>query len=73
MAMLVDRGLINYEDLVSKHWPNFAQHGKEQITIEMVMRHQAGLTFFADPEAPDDLKRQFLPTINDVLSFDGID
>ncbi|VDK65670.1 unnamed protein product [Gongylonema pulchrum] len=39
-AMLVDRGLVAYEDQVSKHWPEFGQNGKEDITIEMLLAHQ---------------------------------
>ncbi|VDK65889.1 unnamed protein product [Gongylonema pulchrum] len=39
-AMLVDRGLVAYEDLVTKHWPEFGQNGKEDITIEMLLAHQ---------------------------------
>ena len=38
IACLVDRGLIDYEDKVSKHWPEFAQNGKEHIKICDVLR-----------------------------------
>lgn len=30
MANLVEKGLVNYSDLVSKHWPEFGQNGKEE-------------------------------------------
>eukprot|EP00164_Ancoracysta_twista_P007371 GFYU01010451.1.p1 GENE.GFYU01010451.1~~GFYU01010451.1.p1 ORF type:complete len:429 (+),score=79.72 GFYU01010451.1:159-1445(+) len=43
IAKMVGEGLCAYEDLVSKHWPEFAQNGKESITIEMVMLHKSGL------------------------------
>ena len=46
MAMLVDRGLVSYQDKISKHWPEFAQKGKENIKIEDLMRHEAGFFFF---------------------------
>lgn len=44
-AMLVDRGLVNYDDLVVQHWPEFGQNGKEKITIDLLIGHQAGLAY----------------------------
>jgi CubicO group peptidase (beta-lactamase class C family) len=41
--ILVDRGLLDYEDRVSQHWPEFAQAGKEKITVRQVLAHQSGL------------------------------
>ena len=41
--ILVDRGLIEYDDPVATHWPEFAQAGKEKITLRHVMSHQSGL------------------------------
>ena len=32
-AVLVDQGLVTYDDKISKHWPEFAKNGKEDITI----------------------------------------
>src|SRR5262245_1107067 len=32
-AMLVDRGLLEYEQPVAKYWPEFAQNGKDKITV----------------------------------------
>ena len=43
MAILVDQGLIEYEKPVAEYWPEFAQNGKENITVEEVLRHEAGL------------------------------
>ena len=42
-AMLVDRGLLEYEQPVAKYWPEFAQQGKERITVGQLLSHQAGL------------------------------
>ena len=42
-SRLVDQGLLDYGDLVSKHWPEFSQNGKENIKIEDVFRHESGL------------------------------
>ncbi len=43
MHVLVDRGLLDYDDRVAKHWPEFAQAGKGDITVRHVMAHQSGL------------------------------
>lgn len=40
---LVDEGLLDYDEPVSKHWPEFAHSGKGAITIRQVMCHEAGL------------------------------
>ncbi len=49
VAILVDRGLIRYEDKVSSVWPEFAQNGKETTTIAHLLSHQAGLPGFIEP------------------------
>ncbi len=41
--MLVDRGLIDLDAPVARYWPEFAQQGKEKITVRQLMSHQAGL------------------------------
>ena len=46
MALAHSRGLFNYDDPVSKYWPEFAQEGKEKITIRQLFAHQAGLLAF---------------------------
>eukprot|EP01125_Pyxidicula_operculata_P008033 TRINITY_DN2713_c0_g1_i2.p1 TRINITY_DN2713_c0_g1~~TRINITY_DN2713_c0_g1_i2.p1 ORF type:complete len:415 (-),score=74.65 TRINITY_DN2713_c0_g1_i2:194-1438(-) len=43
IALLKERGLLSYRDPVAKHWPEFSQNGKENITIAEVLRHEAGL------------------------------
>lgn len=40
---LVDEGLIDYDEPVARHWPEFAHSGKAAITIRQVMCHEAGL------------------------------
>ena len=39
----IDQGLISLEDPVSDHWPEFAQSGKDAVTIRMLLAHRAGL------------------------------
>jgi len=55
IAMLVDRGLLAYEDPVAKHWPEFAANGKEKITVAQIMSHRAGLNGFAEPTTIEDM------------------
>jgi CubicO group peptidase (beta-lactamase class C family) len=43
LAMLVDRGLVDYDERVVDHWPEFGQHGKDQATIAQLVSHQCGL------------------------------
>jgi CubicO group peptidase (beta-lactamase class C family) len=50
LHVLADRGLVNYDDLVSKYWPEFAQCGKENITIYHLLTHQSGI-----PQVPDNV------------------
>uniref|UniRef100_A0A914W313 Beta-lactamase-related domain-containing protein n=1 Tax=Plectus sambesii TaxID=2011161 RepID=A0A914W313_9BILA len=45
IALLNSRGKLQYTDTVAKYWPEFAQNGKDNITIDMVMNHRAGLVY----------------------------
>merc|ERR1711963_290719 len=57
LASLVDRGLLNYSDKISKHWPEFGQNGKENVTVADLMRHEAGLASFDTSLTPEDFSR----------------
>jgi CubicO group peptidase (beta-lactamase class C family) len=54
-AILADRGLMAYDDLVADHWPAFAANGKQHVTIAMLLSHQAGLSGFASAASVADL------------------
>lgn len=54
-AMLVDRGQAQYERPVADWWPEFGAAGKGQITLAMLLSHQAGLCGFTSPATIDDL------------------
>ncbi len=41
--IMADRGLIDYDERVASYWPEFGQHGKEDITVRQVLTHQSGL------------------------------
>ncbi len=41
--ILADRSLLEYDAPVADYWPEFAQNGKEAITVRQVLSHSAGL------------------------------
>jgi CubicO group peptidase (beta-lactamase class C family) len=43
MALAHSRRLYDYDEPVSSYWPEFAQNGKERITVRQLLSHQAGL------------------------------
>jgi CubicO group peptidase (beta-lactamase class C family) len=43
LAIAHSRGWLDYDELVCTYWPEFAQHGKERITVRQLLAHQAGL------------------------------
>ena len=43
IALAMEKGLLKYEERVSTYWPEFSNNGKEDITIGMLMSHQAGI------------------------------
>jgi len=49
LAVAHSRGLIDYEERVSTYWPEFAQQGKEKITVRQLLSHQAGLCVTDEP------------------------
>ena len=49
VAVLVDRGLIDYGEKVGTYWPEFACRGKEDTTVSELLSHQAGLPGFVEP------------------------
>lgn len=53
-ALLWQRGLLDLDDPVCRHVPEFGQAGKERVTVRHLMTHTAGLT---DP-------------VRDVVPFD---
>lgn len=43
LHMLADKGIIQYNDLITKYWPEYGKHGKEETTILQAMSHQTGV------------------------------
>jgi CubicO group peptidase (beta-lactamase class C family) len=49
LALAHSRGWLDYEVRVSTYWPEFAQQGKETVTVRQLLGHQAGLFAFDEP------------------------
>lgn len=43
VAMCVEQGLLSYSEKVATYWPEFAVHGKGDITVAQLLSHRAGL------------------------------
>src|SRR5262249_47033937 len=42
--VLIEQGKLKLDDLVAKHWPKFAENGKDMVTVEHLLLHTSGLT-----------------------------
>jgi CubicO group peptidase (beta-lactamase class C family) len=49
LALAHSRRWLDYEERVCTYWPEFAQQGKETITVRQLLAHQAGLFAFDEP------------------------
>jgi CubicO group peptidase (beta-lactamase class C family) len=54
IARLVDQGRLRYDQRVTEIWPQFGQAGKDRLTVEQVLSHQAGLCGLPGPMDPAD-------------------
>lgn len=61
VAMCVQRGLLDYGAPVARYWPEFAQAGKGDATVEQLLSHQCGLPFLDEA-----------PTLDEALHWDTI-
>jgi CubicO group peptidase (beta-lactamase class C family) len=59
--LLADRGELDLHEPIATYWPEFAQSGKEAVTVAMVMAHRSGVI---GPQ------RRMHPA--DVLDWDGV-
>lgn len=60
VAVAHGRGLFDVDERVSTYWPEFAQNGKQDVTVDQLLRHEAGLAVIdtkLTPEIIDDFDR----------------
>jgi CubicO group peptidase (beta-lactamase class C family) len=43
LALLAEWGLLDLDEKVARYWPEFGGSGKAEVTIRMVLSHQAGI------------------------------
>jgi CubicO group peptidase (beta-lactamase class C family) len=48
LHVFIDRGLVDLDAPVARYWPEFAQAGKESVTVRQLLCHEAGLYAIAD-------------------------
>ena len=53
--LLVDRGLLDLDALVTDHWPEFGAAGKQAVTVRMLLDHTAGLAAVDADLQPGDM------------------
>lgn len=56
LHMLADQGKISYDTPVAQYWPEFAQNGKELITVRQAISHHAAI-HYCDAAQPFDCYR----------------
>ena len=49
LAIAHSRGWLDYDERVAAYWPEFAQCGKQDVTVRQLLAHQAGLFAFDEP------------------------
>lgn len=52
VAVALSRALFELDEPVARYWPEFAQRGKESITVRQLLSHQAGLCAIDEPLNP---------------------
>lgn len=53
--LLAERGQLDYDATVGSYWPEFANRGKEAITVRQVLTHTAGIPQLPPDTTPEDL------------------
>jgi CubicO group peptidase (beta-lactamase class C family) len=56
LALAHSKGLLDFEERVATYWPEFAQAGKEAVTVRQLLAHEAGLPIVDEPLDPDVLQ-----------------
>ncbi|GAA3418758.1 hypothetical protein GCM10018952_55550 [Streptosporangium vulgare] len=56
--LLAERGLLDVTAPVADVWPEFARRGKERVTVEHLLTHQAGLPALEEPVPVEEFEDQ---------------
>jgi CubicO group peptidase (beta-lactamase class C family) len=56
IAVASSRGWIDYDEAVAKYWHEFAQNGKDAVTVRQLLSHEAGLVWIDEPLRVEDLR-----------------
>jgi len=51
--LLIDRGELDPDALVTKYWPEFGVRGKDKTTVSDILAHRSGVPALRDPVKPD--------------------
>lgn len=65
-SLLVQDGLVDLDATVASYWPEFAQRGKEAVSVRQLLSHQAGLVGVTAGFAMEEYND--LPTVADRLA-----
>ncbi|HET9326076.1 MAG TPA: serine hydrolase domain-containing protein [Candidatus Eisenbacteria bacterium] len=66
LAVANARGWLDYEAPVARYWPEFAQNGKERVTVRQLLGHEAGLVCLDEKLTIDRLRD--LDALADLLA-----
>ena len=69
IAMLVDRGLLEYDKPVSNYWPEFGINGKGSVTVSDLMSHAGGVHGVSKPIGQGTILRDGPRPQNTALSM----
>jgi CubicO group peptidase (beta-lactamase class C family) len=53
--VLAERGLLDYDQPVASHWPDFGAHGKAGTTLGQILSHTAGVPHLPPDTTPADM------------------
>jgi CubicO group peptidase (beta-lactamase class C family) len=50
-----ERGHVAYDDLITKHWPEFGKHGKDRVTVQDALLHRVGIPQMPPACTPEEM------------------
>lgn len=53
--ILVDRGLLNFNEKVARYWPEFAANGKQDVEVRHIISHTSGVPAWEKPITLEDI------------------